>query len=51
MMTSEFMEFVARSAKEYCEQSGVNEAEIDRFIEFLYRKHCKLELLLLRGVA
>ena len=49
MMTNEFMELVATSAKEYCEQLGANEAEIDRFIEFLYRKHCKLELLILRG--
>lgn len=51
MMTNEFMELIATSAKEYCEQPDVNEVEIDRFIEFLYRKHCKLELLLLRGLV
>lgn len=46
---NEFMDTLAKLATEYCSQPDVNEDEIDRFIEFVFKNHCKLDLMMLRS--
>ena len=45
-----FVEKLAKIANEYCKIENTNEDEIDKFIEYVYRTHCKIDLLMLRGV-
>ena len=49
MNNTHFIELLATMANEYCATAGCNEEEIDRFIEYVYRTHYKIDLLMLRS--
>lgn len=45
MLDRDWLDKVALAASVYCERSDVNEEEIDKFIEFLFRVYGYSDLL------
>jgi hypothetical protein len=50
MNDTDWLNKVALAASVYCEKPDVNEDEIDRFIEFLFRVYGYEKLMKIRGV-
>jgi hypothetical protein len=49
MIDKDWLDKVALAASVYCEKPDVNEEEIDRFIEYLFKVYGYEQLLKIRG--